>query len=99
MNIFLILFTKRHIPRIVYCFYLRDSVTSAERLKIILGETSMSQTQMGPKRGSPPGTPRWVKVLVILFIVLILLVVILHLTGNDFGGHHMSSMEYWLQRL
>jgi len=59
----------------------------------------MSQTQIGPNRGSPPGTPRWVKVLVILFIVLILLVVILHLTGSDFGGHHMSSMEYWVQQL
>jgi len=59
----------------------------------------MSQTQMGPNRGSPPGTPRWVKVLVIILIVLVLLVVILHLTGNDFGGHRMSSMEYWVRRL
>ena len=59
----------------------------------------MSQTQKGPNRGSPPGTPRWVKVLIIIFILLVILVVILHLTGNDFGGHHMSSTEYWLQQL
>jgi hypothetical protein len=32
-------------------------------------------------------TPRWVKVSVMIIIALIVLVVILHLTGNDFGGH------------
>ena len=58
----------------------------------------MSQTNAKPNRGSPPGTPRWVKILGIFFIILILLVIILHLTGNDFGGH-ISSMEYWLQQL
>jgi len=70
-----------------------------ESLKTILGETIMSQTQTGPNRESRPSTPRWVKVLVIILIVLVLLIVILHLTGNDFGGHHMSSIEYWLQQL
>jgi len=49
----------------------------------------MSQTNVGPDRGSttstPPGTPRWVKVLGIIAIVLILLFVILHLTGNNPG--------------
>ena len=39
-------------------------------------------------------TPRWVKVFVIIIIALILLVVILHLTGNDFGGHmNHSALE------
>ena len=42
----------------------------------------------GPQtsRRSPSGTPRWVKVLVLIFIGLVLFVVILHLTGNSFGG-------------
>jgi len=31
--------------------------------------------------------PRWVKVFVILFIVLILVVIALHLTGTNIGGH------------
>jgi len=31
--------------------------------------------------------PRWVKVFVIFFIVLILGVIALHLTGTNFGGH------------
>ncbi len=48
----------------------------------------MSQTPTKPDRGSPPGTPRWVKVSAIIFIVLVLLFVILHLTGNSLGGPH-----------
>ena len=35
-------------------------------------------------------TPRWVKVFGIIAIVVVLLFVILHLTGNSPGGH-MSS--------
>lgn len=31
--------------------------------------------------------PLWVKVFGIIFIVLVLMVVILHLTGRGFGGH------------
>ena len=60
----------------------------------------MSQTPVKPDRGSPPDTPRWVKVFVIIFIVLILAVVILHLTGNSLGGPggHTPSIEYWLQQ-
>ena len=58
----------------------------------------MSQTPVKPDRGSPPATPRWVIILGIIFIVLILLFVILHITGNGFGGH-TSSMEYWLQQV
>ena len=46
----------------------------------------MSQTHVKPDRRSPPSTPRWVKVSVIFVIVLVLLFVILHLTGNSLGG-------------
>jgi hypothetical protein len=56
----------------------------------------MSQSQTDPNRGIPPSTPEWVKVLVILFIALIILVIILHLSGYDFGGHHMSFSTDWL---
>ena len=56
----------------------------------------MSQTL--PNRGSPPSTPRWVKVSVIIFIVLVLLFVILHLMGLGFGGHTLL-MEHELQQL
>lgn len=44
-------------------------------------------SDMRPDRGSPPSTPRWVKVFGIIVIVLVLLFVILHLTGFGFGGH------------
>ncbi|CAN5852499.1 hypothetical protein BH10CHL1_BH10CHL1_22870 [soil metagenome] len=32
-------------------------------------------------------TPRWVKIFGIIFIGLVVLVVIMHLTGHSFGGH------------
>ena len=50
----------------------------------------MSQTHQGP--GSPPSTPRWVKVFAAIFIVLVLLVIILHLTGNSLGGLHGATL-------
>jgi hypothetical protein len=43
---------------------------------------------------SPPSTPRWVKVFLIIAIVLALLFVIMHLTGigGEHGpGRHMQS--------
>jgi len=49
----------------------------------------LSQTL--PNRGSPPSTPRWVKVSVIIFIVLVLMFVILHLMGLGFGGHGLTG--------
>lgn len=39
-------------------------------------------------------TPRWVKVSIVIIIALIVLVVVLHLTGNDFGSHmNHSALE------
>jgi uncharacterized membrane protein YidH (DUF202 family) len=57
----------------------------------IQGEITMSQNRT---------TPRWVKVSVMIMIALIVLVVILHLTGNDFGGHmNHSALELGIGRL
>ena len=62
--------------------------------------SSNSSTRVRPDRGSTTGTPRWVKVFVIVFIILVLLFVILHLTGNGFGDHmHMSAIEHGEQPL
>ncbi len=60
----------------------------------------MSQTHGKPDRGSAPSTPGWVKMFGIIFIVLLVLVVILHLTGHGFGSHmHMLIREHGVQRL
>lgn len=45
-------------------------------------------TRVRPDRGSPPSTPRWVKVFGIIVIVLVLLVVGLMIFG---GGEHGPS--------
>lgn len=45
----------------------------------------MPQTPVGPDGGSTTGTPRWVKVFGIIFIVLVLLLVVLLVAG---GGTH-----------
>ena len=47
----------------------------------------MSQSPVKSDRPLPPGMPRWVKVFVTLAIVIILIVIVLHLTGNNIGGH------------
>ncbi|HEX6269263.1 MAG TPA: hypothetical protein VFZ43_03430 [Anaerolineales bacterium] len=56
----------------------------------------MSKTP--PDRGSPPGTPRWVKMFAIGFIVLVLLFVILHLIGLGFGDHGLSSQTLFIEQ-
>jgi hypothetical protein len=57
----------------------------------ILGEITMSQNR---------ATPRWVKVSIVIIIALIVLVVILHLTGNDFGGHmNPSALELGIPQI
>ena len=33
------------------------------------------------------GTPRWVKVFGILFILVVAVIIIVHLSGRGFGGH------------
>ncbi len=46
------------------------------------------------------GTPRWVKGFVILFIILVLMFVIMHLSGNGFGNHMiMSTTQHRVQQL
>jgi hypothetical protein len=47
----------------------------------------MSENQKAPRRGSPPGTPNWVKLLIGIFIIVVLIVVVLHLLGVGFGPH------------
>jgi hypothetical protein len=43
-------------------------------------------------RGSTPNTPRWVKVFGVIFIGLVLVFVIVHLTGRGHGfGSHTST--------
>ena len=43
----------------------------------------------------PAGVPRWVKVVGVVVLVLVLLFVVLHLTGNSLGGpgSHLGSAE------
>ena len=61
---------------------------------------SNSSTRVRPNHASTTGTPRWVKVFVIIVIILVLLFVIMHLTGNGFGDHmHMSTIEHGVQQL
>jgi hypothetical protein len=56
-------------------------------------------TVVRPSEERPPSIPRWVKVSGIVVIVLVLLFVILHLTGNGMGGLHGHAplIQYWVQ--
>lgn len=54
------------------------------------GKTTVSKTKTKPDHQSPPGMPRWVKVLGIVALVLILLLVILMLVADPDGGHGPS---------
>lgn len=47
----------------------------------------MSQTPERRDPTAPPPMPRWVKVSATIFIVLVLAVIALHLSGFDFGAH------------
>ena len=44
-------------------------------------------TGVGPDRGSPPSTPRWVKVFGIIALVVVLLVAIMLISGHGPGRH------------
>lgn len=48
---------------------------------------SNGDTGGGPDRRSTTGTPRWVKLFGVIALLLVLLFVILHLTGNSPAGH------------
>ncbi len=73
----------------------------------VAAPSSNSNTRVRPDRKSPPSTPRWVKVSVIIFIVLALLVVIIELAGYGFGGPmmrmstpmHMAAIAHGVQQL
>jgi hypothetical protein len=47
----------------------------------------MTQPPITPNRPPAPATPRWVKIFVAIFIILVLIVVAMHIAGVDFGGH------------
>ena len=60
-------------------------------------ERDLSQPHISPayERESPPGMPRWVKLLGIAVVVLALLFAGLHLTGNGGGpGLHGAGAEH-----
>ena len=44
-----------------------------------------------PERGAHASTPRWVKVFAIVSLILFAVVVVLHLTGRQLGGHMPAS--------
>jgi hypothetical protein len=44
-----------------------------------------------PDPNSPPPIPRWVKILVGIFIVLIILIIVMHLMGFGMGSHGMGG--------
>lgn len=47
----------------------------------------MTADRQRPDRRPPTGAPRWVKAVGIIAVILLILFVILHLTGNGMGGH------------
>lgn len=54
----------------------------------------MPQPHVRPDPEAAPGTPRWVKIGGCIVVALLLLLIVLHLTGNSLGGpgsHMMPS--------
>ena len=49
----------------------------------------MSNNRLDPN--APPSTPRWVKILLIIFVILVALFIVLHLMGFGLGGHGMGE--------
>lgn len=52
----------------------------------------MSKELVNPKQGTRAITPRWLKVTGIIAVVLIMLIAILHLTGNSLVGPESHSL-------
>lgn len=52
----------------------------------------MSQAPETPDRETPPPAPLWVKVAGGIAVALLLLVVVLHLSGNSFSMMHGGAM-------
>jgi hypothetical protein len=78
----------------------KSELRSATKDTHIATPPANSGIRVRPDHESPPSTPRWVKVFVITFIILVLLFVILHLTGYGFGDQmHMSTIEHGVQQL
>ena len=48
----------------------------------------MSQNPSQRDPASPPATPRWVKIFIAAFALLVLVVIAVHLAGFNFGGVH-----------
>ena len=59
---------------------------------LFLRRTRSGDTPVPVRRSATP-TPRWVKVAAGILLLLVLLVVILHLTGNGFGEHLPTARE------
>jgi uncharacterized membrane protein len=56
--------------------------------------------RVSPNRRSTTGLPPWATVFVIIAVILVLVFVILHLTGNGFGDHmHMSNITHGVHPL
>jgi hypothetical protein len=55
----------------------------------------MSQPHTKGTSDTPPATPRWVKLFGAAVVLLVAIVVILHLTGNNLGpGMHAMPAPY-----
>lgn len=54
-------------------------------------EIDSENTGLAHEGKGAANTPRWVKVFGIVTIVLVLLFIILHLTGNSLGSHGPST--------
>lgn len=46
------------------------------------------------ERDAPPGTPRWVKLLLVVFVALSIVFVAFHLAGGGFGPGMHTPMEH-----
>ena len=51
----------------------------------------MTRPPVNPQRRPAPATPRWVKLFVAVFMIIVLVVIAVHLVGVDFG--HMRHMR------